>query len=68
MVDWLVKDLKALDWLRQGNLAQVPRATGYSRKLLDAIGSLQWHTAGEPYIPYRERTPPLQAEKAGPPT
>jgi hypothetical protein len=30
------------------------------------MGSLHWHTAGEPYTLYQETTPPLQAKEAGP--
>jgi hypothetical protein len=52
----------------QGNLPQVPWVTGYDPKLLNMIGSLQRHTAGEPYTSYQGTTPPLQAEEAGPPT
>jgi hypothetical protein len=52
----------------QGNLPQVPRAAGYDPTLLDRIGSLQRHTAGEPYTLYQRTTPPLQAEEADPPT
>jgi hypothetical protein len=52
----------------RGNLPWVPQAAGYSPKLLYMIGSLQRHTTGEPYTPYRETTPPLQAEEADPPT
>jgi hypothetical protein len=51
-----------------GNLPLVLRTTGYGPKLLDMIGSLQQHTTEEPYTPYQETTPPLQAEEAGPPT
>jgi hypothetical protein len=32
-------------------------------KILDTIGSLQRQMAGEPYTPYQETTPPLQAEE-----
>jgi hypothetical protein len=42
-----------------GNLPQVPRAAGYGPKILNAIGSLQWHAAGEPYTPYQEAALPL---------
>jgi hypothetical protein len=52
----------------KGNLPRVPWATGYDPKTLDMIGSLQWQTAGEPYTPYQEIAPPLQAEEEGPPT
>jgi hypothetical protein len=52
----------------RGNLPRVPRAAGYGPKLSDTIGSLQRHTAGEPYTLYREATPPLQTDEAGPPT
>jgi hypothetical protein len=34
-------------------------------KILDTIGSLQWQTVGEPYTPYQETVPPLQAEEGG---
>jgi hypothetical protein len=34
-------------------------------KILDTIGSLQQQTAGEPYTPYQEAAPPLQAEEGG---
>jgi hypothetical protein len=52
----------------QGNLPRVPRATGYDPNLLNMVGSLQRQMAGEPYTPYQETTPPLQAEEMGPPT
>jgi hypothetical protein len=42
----------------QGNLPQVPRAAYYGPKLLNMIGFLQWHTAGESYTPYQEATLP----------
>jgi hypothetical protein len=51
-----------------GNLPWVPWASGYSPKLLDMIGSLPQLTAGDPYTPYQETTPPLQAEEMGLPT
>jgi hypothetical protein len=38
-----------------------------AQKFPDMIGSLQWHTARELYTPYRETTPPLEAEEMGPP-
>jgi hypothetical protein len=34
-------------------------------KILDTIGSLQQQTAGEPYTPYQEAAPPLQAKEGG---
>jgi hypothetical protein len=34
-------------------------------KILDMIGSLQWQMIEEPYIPYQEMAPPLQAEEGG---
>jgi hypothetical protein len=37
-------------------------------KILDMNGSLQRQMAGEPYTPYQETTPPLQAEEEGAPT
>jgi hypothetical protein len=37
-------------------------------KTLNTISSLQWQTAEEPYTPYQEMAPPLQAEEEGPPT
>jgi hypothetical protein len=52
----------------RGNLPQVPWVAGYDPKLLNTIGSLQRHMAGEPYTSYQGTTPPLQAEEAGPPT
>jgi hypothetical protein len=52
----------------RGNLPWVPRAASYVPKLLDTIDSLQWHMAKEPYTPYLETTPPLQAEEVGTPT
>jgi hypothetical protein len=36
----------------RGKLPRVPWAIGYNPKLQDMIGSLQWHTAGEPHTPY----------------
>jgi hypothetical protein len=36
----------------RGNLPRVPWAVGYGLRLLDTIGSLQWHTTGEPYTLY----------------
>jgi hypothetical protein len=42
-----------------GNLPRVSWATGYGPKLLNMIGSLQWHTTGEPYTLYQEATLPL---------
>jgi hypothetical protein len=52
----------------QGNLPRVPWAAGYGLKILDTIGSLQWHTAGEPYTSYQKIAPSFQAEEEGPPT
>jgi hypothetical protein len=43
----------------RGNLFHVPRITGYGVKLLDTIGSLQRHTAGELYTLCQETSRPL---------
>jgi hypothetical protein len=51
-----------------GNLPWVSGAAGYRPKLLDMIDSRKRHTAREPYNPYQETTPPLQAKEAGRPT
>jgi hypothetical protein len=50
------------------NLPWVPCDIGYGPKLLSTVGSLQRQMAGEPYTPYQETTPSLQAEEMGPPT
>jgi hypothetical protein len=50
----------------QGNLPRVPWATGYGPKIVDTISSLQWQRAREPYTPYQEMAPPLQAKEEGP--
>jgi hypothetical protein len=50
----------------QGSLPQVLRATGYSPKLLNVIGSLQRHTTGEPYTLYQEAALPLAGWRGGP--
>jgi hypothetical protein len=37
-------------------------------KTLDAFGSLQQKTVGEPHTPYQEIAPPLKAEEERPPS
>jgi hypothetical protein len=43
----------------RGNLPWVQWVTGYSPKVLDTIGSLQWKTAREQNISNQEMTQPL---------
>jgi hypothetical protein len=57
-----------LDETCRGNLPWIPQATGYDPTLLDMIGSLQRHMAGQPYTMYQETTLPLPAKKVGPAT
>jgi hypothetical protein len=49
--------------LLSGQLPRVLWAVGYGPNLLDTIGSLQRHMAGEPCTPYQETTLPLQVER-----
>jgi hypothetical protein len=65
---WEVRKEGLVKVTYRGNLPRVPRATGYDPKVLYTISSLWWHTTGEQYTLYRETTPPLQAEEAGPPS
>jgi hypothetical protein len=50
------------------NLPWVPWAAGYGPKLLDTIGSLQWHTTGEETTHPVTRKPPTSTGPRGVPT